>query len=147
MLGPYPIEAVIEQLRTASALRIVGGAADLETAKTQPPRNAPAAYALRHEAGERLGDYTGQLRQRLRVTVIVVLWVRHAGTADTGAKAEAEMTAVENAVRTALLGFKPASEPYSPLWLRVSGNDQYAGNHLVRQVLFECDYLATGDAP
>ena len=146
MLGPYPTEAVIAKLGSVTALRIVGGVADFETAKTEPPRSAPAAYVLREETAQP-GDYAEHGRQRVTVIVKVVVWVRHAGSADTGAKAEAAMTAVEADVRGALMGFKPAGSRYEPLALRASGNDQYYGNHLVRQVLFQADYIASEGTP
>lgn len=145
MFGPYPTEAVIQALQTLPALLIVGGVADLETARQQPPRNAPAAYVLREEKGQGFGDYAEHHRQRILVTVKVILWVRHAGTADSGAKAEAEMTTVENAVRSQLFGFSPTgTAPYEPLVLAYSGNDTYFGNHLLREVHFAGAYTAGG---
>lgn len=146
MLGPYPVEKVIERLALVSALRIVGGVADFETAKTTPPNNSPAAYVLGEETGQRLGDYSSQLRQRLAVVVKVVLWVRHAGDAATGSKAVAAMTALEADVRSALFGFAPSASNFEPLAIKASGADQYYGNHLIRQVLFESNYVIESTA-
>lgn len=148
MLGPYPTEQVIAALDALPALRIVGGVADFETAKSQPPRSAPAAFVLREESAPlNSGDFTEHGRQRVSVTIKVILWVRHAGSADTGAKAEAEMTTLEAAVREALFGFKPAATRYEPLTLRASGNDTYFGNHLIRQVLLQTAYIASEGSP
>lgn len=143
MLGPYPVADVITQLENVTALRVVGGVGDFEAAQQQPPRTTPAAYVLSEESGRKLDDYSSARRQHLAVVIKVVLWVRHAGSAATGAKAAAAMSALEAQVRTALLGFTPTTTDgqFSPLWIRNSGGDQYFGNHLIHQVLFESDYV------
>lgn len=144
-LGPYPTEAVITTLQANSALRLAGGVADLDTALRQPPNTTPAAYVLREETAKP-GDYAEHGRQRVAVTVKVVLWVRHVGDA-TGARAEADMTTLERSVRQSLIGYQPAGTRFEPLTLRASGADQFFAGHLVRQVLFETHYIATEATP
>lgn len=140
--GPYPVADVIAHLRAqVPALKLISGAGDLGTAIASQPSAVPAAYVLTEETGSRLNDYSSRLRQHLSVAVKVVLWVRHSGTAATGARAVAAMTALEADVRAALLGYVPSGISCTPLAVTRSGNDQYHGNHLVHQVLFESDYV------
>lgn len=146
MLGPYPVDLVIEQLAAREELEIVGGAADLDVARSEPPRKTPAVYVLAEESA-RPGDYAEQGRQRVQVVVKAIIWVRHAGSADTGAKAVARMRTIETVVREQLLGFKPDQTAFEPLSLRASGADQYFGNHLIRQVLLDAAYTLTTEVP
>ena len=147
MLGPYPTAAVIEQLALREELKIVGGAADLDVATKQPPRAEPAVYVLAEESSTNGGDYTEYGRQRVRVVVKTILWVRHAGAADTGARAVARMADAERIVREQLLGFVPDDAHLEALTFRASGADQYYGTHLVRQVLWDAAYTLTKDTP
>lgn len=146
MLGPYPLDLVIAQLAAREELAIVGGAADLEVARNQPPRKTPAVYVLAEETA-RPGDYAEQGRQRVQVVVKVIVWVSHAGSADTGAKAVARMREIETIAREQLIGFKPAETAFEPLSLRASGADQYFGNHLIRQLLLDANYTLTTEDP
>lgn len=136
--GPYPASKVIERLATVSALRLVDGAAGLQAAVESPPRAVPAAYVLVEETGTPTGDYTDRYAQPMTTTVKVVLWTRHAA-AGTGAKAAAVMEDIERAVRTALRDWTPGY-PFEPLWVSNSGNDQFFGGQLTRQVIFRTQY-------
>ncbi len=138
LAGPFPVSAVIQRLSVLSELRLVSGAAGLEAALASPPNAVPAAYVLSEEAGEPSGDYGGGFAQPMTATLKVVLWLRHAGDA-TGAKAVAAMETVERAVRTQLRDWSPGA-PFEPLYILASGNDQFFGNQLIRQVLFRTRY-------
>lgn len=138
LTGPFPASAVIQRLDALDALSLVDGAAGLAVAQAAPPRAVPAAYVLVEETGRAPGDYSGAYAQPIDVLVRVVLWVRHA-SAGTGAKAVAEMEALERAVRTALRDWSPGY-PFEPLWVGNSGGDQFFGDQLTRQVLFRTAY-------
>lgn len=137
LAGPFPVEAAIEQLRSVTELRLIGGAGGLQTAMRTPPRAMPAAYVLLRERG-RAGDYADTYAQPMEATLTVVLWVSHAGD-ETGEKAAAAMTRLEREVRTRLRDWTPA-KPFEPLWVSDSGNDQFLGSHLTRQVIFRTQY-------
>ena len=107
LIGPFPVSAVIERLTALDVLKVVGGAGSLQTALESPPRNVPAAYVLSEETGREPADYAGANAQPMSVVIKVVLWTRHAGAADTGAKAQAAMEIVERAVRTQLRDWSP----------------------------------------
>lgn len=51
LTGPFPASAVIERLATLPELRIVEGAAGLQSAIDSPPCAVPAAYVLVEETG------------------------------------------------------------------------------------------------
>lgn len=138
LVGPFPVTAAIQRLRTLPELRLVGGAGGLQVAQLKPPRALPAAFVLVRERGRAPADYTGAYAQPIDVTLNVVLWVSHAGD-EIGEKAAAAMTEVERAVRTALRDWSP-SAPFEPLYLSDSGNDIHLGAHLTRQVIFQTQY-------
>lgn len=75
--GPFPASAVIERLATLPELRIVEGAAGLQSAIDSPPRAVPTAYVLVEETGQPVGDYTSDYAQPMTVTINLVLWARH----------------------------------------------------------------------
>ncbi len=147
MLGPYPTNAVIEQLALSSELKIVDGAAGLEIALNTPPRAEPAVYVITEETSKGGADFTEYGRARVQVVVKAVIWVRHAGTAETGSKAVARMREAEAVVRDQLLGFVPADVRAEGLTFRASGADKYYGNSLIRQVLFDGAYDLTKESP
>lgn len=138
LAGPFPAELVIERLEALSVLKLVDGAAGLDTAMNVQPKRLPAAYVLVEERGER-GDYSGFYAQPITVTVRVVLWISHAGAASSGAKAVAEMTQLERAVRSQLSDWSPG-RPFEEMWLSSSGGDLYFGGRLIRQVIFSTTY-------
>lgn len=139
LLGPFPVSLVIERLETLGLLKIVGGVGSLQAALETTPRNLPAAYVLSEETGREPLDYTGAYAQPMSVVIKVVLWTRHAGAADTGAKAQAAMEHIERSVRSHLREWSP-SAPFEPLSISNSGQDQYYGGQLLRQVLFRSNY-------
>lgn len=139
LAGPFPAEAVIEQLQTLPALRLVSGAAALEAALKVPPRALPAAYVVVRESGQRPRDVSGALQQQIAADVIVVLWVSHAGAQDTGAAAAQAMSALERQVRTLLRNWEPPS-PFGGLWVAASGQDQHVAGTQLRQVIFRSEY-------
>lgn len=135
LAGPFPVEAVIERLRTLGALRLVDGSAALEQALKVPPRASPAAFVVSQERGRRPADFTDAYAQPMSVSLVVVLWV-----ADSSASAGVPaMTLIERQVRSHLRGWSPPA-PFEPLWVSNSGSDAYLGGHLTRQVIFGCDY-------
>jgi hypothetical protein len=138
LVGPFPVDLVIEQLTSVAELKLVGGAAALDAALSNPPTASPAAYVLSNEAGT-AGGYSGQLAQPMQVALFVVLCVRHAGNAASGAEAAKTMRALERAVRTRLRKWSPP-RPFGALWISDSGNDQYIAGQLMRQVVFRTDY-------
>lgn len=138
LAGPFPVEAAIEQLRSVTELRLIGGAGGLQAAQRSQPRALPAAYVLLHERGRRPADYTDGYAQPMDASLIVVLWVAHAGD-ETGEKAAREMTRLERAVRTRLRDWSPG-KPFEPLYVSDSGNDIHLGAHLTRQVIFQTQY-------
>lgn len=138
LTGPFPASAVIAQLRTVTALRLVDGAAGLDAALLDPPRATPAAFVLIEETGTQPGDYAGHYAQPISVTVKVVLWTRHAG-GGTQSKGAAEMEQIERAVRSALRDWTP-DKPFEPLWLANSGADKAFGSEITRQVIFRTHY-------
>jgi hypothetical protein len=139
LAGPFPAEAVIARLQTLAALRVVGGAAALEQALKVPPRAFPAAFVVTRESGQKPADYTDAYAQPMSVDVIVVLWVSHAGSQDNGAAAAAAMSQLEREVRTCLRGWSPTN-PFEPLFVRASGQDQYTAGQQLRQVVFSTEY-------
>lgn len=139
LVGPFPLSMVVERLDELELLKIVGTIAGLQNALQTAPRNTPAAYVLGEESGREQGDYTEASAQPMTATIKVVLWVKHAGDADTGAKALKAMEALEKVVRNQLRAWSPAA-PFEPLWISSSGQDQYFGDHLIRQVLFRTHY-------
>lgn len=137
LTGPFPASAVIAQLRTVTALRLVDGVAGLDAALINPPRTTPAAFVLVEETGQP-GDYAGHPAQPINVTVKVVLWTRHAG-GGTQSKGVDEMEQIERAVRSALRDWSP-EKPFEPLWLSNSGADKAFGSEITRQVIFRTQY-------
>lgn len=138
LAGPFPVDLVIERLGALPELKLVGGAAALDVALSNPPTTTPSAYVISNETG-REGDYSGRLAQPMQATIYVVLCVRHAGSAASGAEAAKAMRALERAVRTSLRTWA-APSPFGALWVSDSGNDQYIAGQLMRQVVFRTDY-------
>lgn len=139
-LGPFPIEDCIERLRLrAPILKIVDGAAGLAAALASPPNNAPAAYVLKTERGDKV-KYMGPVaQQNVDVNVQVVLFVRSAAGERTGAGAEVLMTQVESEVKAALFGWSP-TDAFGQLWFQAQRPEPYAAGWLVRQLIFGTDY-------
>ena len=90
-----------------AAFKLVEGAAAFEQAAATKPKAMPAAYVipLREVAGA--SPLYSRTRQKVAVTVGVVLAVANAADAK-GAAAQADLTALRNQVLNALLGWSPA---------------------------------------
>jgi hypothetical protein len=149
MYGPFPAAAAEQRLRDqVPALRAVGNAADLQTALKAQPAAVPAAFVLREERGDEPAGYSGgSLVQRIRVALIVVLWVRNYAAAGTGSGARCEMDALQTAVRTALVGWSP-DEAFDVLNMQAERDEGYDGGNLVAQSIFRSFYrLQTEDMP
>ncbi len=140
MLGPYPIAAVLARLRGVSALRLVGGAADLAAARGAQPRAVPAAFVVASEsAREPHGATSGQLLQQVEVSVNVVLFVRNVAQQDNGSAARVEMDALITDVRRALIAWAPSVE-FHPMSLRAARDEAYEQGQLVVQEIYRTFY-------
>ncbi len=141
MYGPFPASDVEQRLRDkVAALRLVGNAADLQTALKAQPRAVPAAYVLRTERGDDPKGYSGgTLVQRIRVTIQVVLWVRNYAASGTGSGARAEMDGLQTAVRAALVNWAPSTE-FDAINLEAERDEAYDGGSLVTQAIYRSNY-------
>lgn len=140
MLGPFPLEAVIARARLMrSTFKVVGGFADFQAALASAPRNTPALYVLRDESATPPSGMSGTLIQEVTTTVKLLLWNRHSGDAE---KAEAAMTAIEQALREQFFGWRPSRE-FKPLSIRSSGGDQMYGADTIRQLHLTTGYRQT----
>lgn len=141
MLGPFPVAEAIARLRAlAPVLKLVGDAADLETALNQQPRVSPAAYVTSAELG-RAVKYTGPVaQQNCDVTLRVVLFVKHHAQQATGSGARHEMDSlIIPQVRAALFGWTP-SDAFDSLHFQAGRDERYAAGWLVSQQVFGTDY-------
>lgn len=141
MLGPFPVAAVITRLKeTASRLRIVDGAADLDTARRTSPKTTPAAFLVTTESAQApAGATSGQLIQRVEVSIHVVLFVRNVAGQDIGASARGEMDTLITDVRAALIGWSPSSD-IEPISLRAARDEAYELGQLVVQEVYRTHY-------
>lgn len=140
MNGPFPLAPVLTQLRTVSALRYVGNAADLRSALDQQPAAVPAAFVVRQErARPSAGASGGVLVQQMDVDVIVVLYVRNVAGSASGEGAAAEMDTLAADVRTKLLNWRPA-EGVEPLSMNASRDEGYRAGTLIAQELYRSRY-------
>lgn len=141
MLGPFPVAQVITRLaERATRLRLVGGAADLETARRTSPRTSPAAFVVATESAQPpAGATSGQLIQRVEVSIHVVLFVRNVAGQDLGASARGEMDALITDVRGELIGWSPSSD-IEPISLRAARDEAYELGQLVVQEVYRTHY-------
>lgn len=140
MNGPFPLAPVLTQLRTVSALRYVGNAADLRSALDQQPAAVPAAFVVRQErARPSAGASGGVLVQQMDVDVIVVLYVRNVAGSASGEGAAVEMDTLAADVRTKLLNWRPA-EGVEPLSMNASRDEGYRAGTLIAQELYRSRY-------
>jgi hypothetical protein len=142
VIGPFPLDGVIQRATSIAGLRLVGNAADLQAALETPPNAVPALYVLSEEAGDQAIGATGLPMQNVTVVVKLVLWVRNAGGA---ARVVAAMTEFERAVRSVFFGWRPNAE-FRPFTIRASGAEQAYGDHMVRQLLLSTSYRHTTEA-
>lgn len=147
MYGPFPAADVEQRLRDqVPALRLVGNAADLQTALKAQPNAVPAAFVLRSERGDKPGGYSGgTLVQNVNVAVQVVLWVRNYAQAGTGSGARGEMDTLQQAVRAALINWTPVAA-FDVLSLEAERDEAYDGGSLVAQSIFRSNYRLQAEA-
>lgn len=142
-VGPFPLADAITRLQQhASALRLVGTAADLRTALESKPNAAPAAYVLKEERSTApAGASNGVLVQMCTVTVQVVLFVRNVSGVRQGEGARAQMDALIATVRGALLKWSPDNQRFFHGLSHVASRDEsYSGGWLVAQEIFQTRY-------
>lgn len=142
MLGPFPVSEVIGRLegQAADVLHQVGGAADLVTALAQDPRVDCAAFVTIAERGRGIQTSGSLSRANVDVTIRVVLFVRHVGSAAEGSGARAEMdNSVLPAVRGALFGWSP-SDAFDSLQFSASRDESYKPGWLVTQEIYTTNY-------
>lgn len=142
MLGPFPVSEVITRLQeqAGQSLHQVGGAADLVTALAQEPRVDCAAFVTIAERGREIQTSGNAARANVDVTIRVVLFVRHAGSAADGFGARAEMdNSVLPAVRGALFGWSP-SDAFDSLQFQASRDESYKAGWLVTQEIYTTNY-------
>lgn len=143
MLGPFPTADVLQRLKGVAALRLVGGAADLATARTQKPNAQPAAFVVTSETAQPpAGATSGQLIQRAEVAISVVLFVNNVSKQQSGAGARAQMDALIADVRAALLNWTP-NAAFEPISLRASRDEAYEAGWLVVQEIYRTTYRLT----
>lgn len=129
-VGPFPLAAVILRLQTAVPdLKIVDGAAGLLAAEKQQPANTPAAYVIGNEKSSAPKGYSGGvLAQECTVTIVVVLYVRHAGQVASGAKAQLALDDLRGKVRAALVNWKPTGHKTALHHIASDGESFQAGS-------------------
>ncbi len=140
----FPTASAIERLQGVSALKLIGDAADLATAIAQKPRAAPAAYVVHQRQGEPpIGVSNGVLLQNIRVSLQVVLFVSHAGTAESGSSARRVMDALQADVDARLMGWSPDGfTRFGALHFVGARDEFYATGWLCSQVIYETKYRA-----
>jgi len=133
--------AIIETLQTdVPGLALIEGAAGFQSAAETNPKATPAAYVfVVDETGDEL-TLDGTL-QMLRVTVAVVLVVRHLGTSK-GGSAAGDMESLREDVLAALIGKVPTG--CSPLSLRQSALIAFRDGHLWWQQTWETRRFISG---
>lgn len=107
------IAEIIAALRTVPALKLVGGAADLQAAVENSPTVTPCAFVIPLEENPGANALGNFVAQRVAVAVGVVLVVRNLSDSK-GAAATVDMEVLRKATKAVLLGFSPGSE-YDPL--------------------------------
>lgn len=108
----FDIAPIIGRLQTeVPVLRVVAGAAELSAAaEGSKGLQTPCAFVTL--SAEQTGDQRGMASafvQNVQVSVSVMVVVRNYARANLGAAAGADLLPVLSAIRTALLGWKPAS--------------------------------------
>ncbi|MDO5625013.1 MAG: hypothetical protein Q4G71_10015 [Pseudomonadota bacterium] len=139
MIGPYPVQPLIDRVVTqCPKARLVGSAADLDTALRTPPNTSPAVFLLTQERGGQ-EKYSGATAiQNVSVDVTVVVLVRNvAGTHGTAARGEADALIAE--LRAALVGWTP-DEAFNALTFSAGRDDRYAAGWYAGQQIFKTDY-------
>lgn len=136
----FPEDAIVERLRSCSALKQIGLAPDLAAAMETPPRSGPAVFVSFATTGQQ-SDFSGEQVQGARVTAVqLVLWVRNAGSAE---RVLAERRVVSEAVDACLSGWSP-SDAVEALF-QIGLRDQFIhGAWLVSQMVYRAPWLYSG---
>jgi len=143
----FPVAPVVVQIeQNVPRAKVVGIAADLDTALKTPPNVAAAAYVLQNTQAKEPQYSTGDdaYAQDAATTIQVVLWLRNYAQARTGAAARADMDAFTNEVATALIGFAPdsvAPDGFRALWFRGAKDEFYDAAWLVSQMAFQSEFI------
>jgi hypothetical protein len=147
-VGPFPTASVIDRLKQIATLRHVDGAAGLSAAEKQQPPAYPAAYVFADERADAPKGYSGGiLHQEVHVTLVVVLYVAHAGSAASGAKAQAALDSLRGEVRAALVNWKAPGQQ-TVLHLIASDGTSYQAGSQQGQEAFGTRYsIRTGANP
>lgn len=148
-VGPFPVAAVIARLRAkVSALKVVDGAAGLLAAEKQQPAGSPAAFVIANEKAGQVKGYSGNLlAQEVEATIVVVLYVKHAGGAASGAQAQQQLDALRAASRDALVNWKPMQTGSALRFVAADGESYQPGSQQ-GQDAYACRYTLTkGDNP
>lgn len=104
------IAAVLARLRAecGAVIKVIGGAADFQQATAAAPTDTPAAYVLQLPEAPRPGQFVGDGIQRVDASVAVVVVCRNVSDAK-GAAASADIGALRDAVKSALMGWQPGT--------------------------------------
>ena len=95
------------------ALKLVGGAADFQTAAERNPAAAPAAFVFLVGEDPSANQLSNAVEQRIAATAAIVYCLSNASDA-SGAAAQADIDTLRAAGRAALYGWQPAAN-YDPL--------------------------------
>ncbi|MCR6661828.1 MAG: hypothetical protein NVV60_01440 [Luteimonas sp.] len=140
MVGPFPAESVMQRLKaTVPLAKIIGNAADLDTALQAQPNTSPALYVVIEERGSP-PKYTGNVViQNMDVMVKVITLVRNASgeRLGTGARKAADDVIAET--RNGLIGWTPA-DAFNALYFVAGRDDRFHGSWLTSQQIFRTDY-------
>lgn len=134
------IDAVIARL-TASVpmLKLIGGAAQFQTAAESLPKGTPAAFVIPLEENPGSNAMGDMVIQRVAVTFGVILVVRNVSDAK-GEAARQGMETLRATVKAALLGWQPSPE-FDPLERGRSGLLTFKESHMWWQDIYLTSYI------
>lgn len=146
-VGPFPTEDTILRLRQRVLLaKLVGAAADLDTALDSPPTTTPAVYVVTDERGGPV-KYTGPVViQNVDVQIKVVIFVRNVREERLGVGARKLADQVIEQVRDALIGWVPC-DAMSALHFAAGRDDRYKGGFYAGQQVFRTEYRIQKGCP
>lgn len=146
-VGPFPVATVIARLEAqVSAAKLVGTAADLDTAVETPPNASPALYVLAEERGgtvkaspAKVSEPDAPYIQIVDVMLKLVLLVRsvRGERLGTGARELADLVIGQS--RLALLGWSPEIA-FEPISFHAGRDDSYRGGWLAVQQILRSRY-------
>jgi len=140
MVGPFPLAEVIDRLKAHVPLaKVIGTAADLDSAVEIPPNANPALYVLTEERGGE-GKYSGPVTiQNVEVILKVVRLVRSASGEKHGRGARKKTDEIAGQIRAALIGWTPG-DAFEAITFQSGRDDQYRSGWLAGQELFRTQY-------